>query len=240
MTPEEQATADAAAAKPDPAVEIARLTAELTASKATAAEKNQAAEFWYAKANAKPEEKKEAATEEEVDLLELIGKGGKNFEAWLDKRSEKRGYMSREDVEKLVQQKSVQLIKENQLVDRYPDLKDKASDFFKATSAEYIALKKLGVGDAIAMEMAAEKVELAELRSGKRKIKSKEDEESDRLDRVRAQGGDRNRRTPADRDRSDTLTAEDKAMIKRFGISEDSFKASRKTMVIEEGADKRR
>jgi hypothetical protein len=238
MTPEEQATADAAAAaaKPDPAVEIARLTAELSASKATAAEKNQAAEFWYAKANAKPEEKKEAATEEDEDLLELIGKGGKSFKAWLDKQ----GLMTKADVEKLVQQKSVQLIKENQLVDRYPDLKDKSSDFFKATSAEYIALKKLGVGDAIAMEMAAEKVELAELRSGKRKIQSKEDEESDRLDRVRAQGGDRSRRTPADREKSDTLTAEDKAMIKRFGISEDSFKASRKTMVIEEGADKRR
>jgi hypothetical protein len=236
MTPEETAAATAAAdaEKATTTARIAALETELAASKATTLEKEQAAQFWYGKANApKTEtEKEKPATEEDVDLLELIGKGGGGFKEWL----KKQGLVTRGEVDAMVAQKAGQLVKENQMVDRYPELKDKTSDFFKATSVEYIALKKQSVSDALAMEIAAEKVELAQLRSGKRKIQTDAEKEEERLDRVKAQGGERGRRTPTERAASTTISKEEKEMMKRFGVTEEDYKKSKAAMVVADRA----
>lgn len=183
------------------AAEFAALKAENEASKATAAEHQRTAEFWHSKATAKPAAavaKKEEPAEPEVDLLDLITTGGpKALKAYL----KAQGLVTGEDVNATVEARVAQVAKETELMSQYPDLAKKDSEFFKATAANYGALKAAGCPESLAMELGAQQAELAGIKSGKVKTPAQKTEEQkatlaeERRVRALAGGGDHGNRT---------------------------------------------
>jgi hypothetical protein len=204
--------------------DLAALQKENEALKTRVTESERAAEYWHGKATA-PGEKKPAAPaadpEPEVDVLELATKGGKEFEKFLTGWAKKNGFVSADEVRNTVNSKASEMVKEQELVGRYPDLKDRDSDFFKATAAAYGVLKEQGVPEAQAMEIAAERTELSFMRSGKIKTSQQktEDEkaerEKQRLARIAAQGGDRGGgRTPEPEEGDEEITPAEEKIIR--------------------------
>lgn len=207
MTPEEIA---AAAAVAPPAVDAAALQAKIDELTEQVAEGQRTAEFWAAKArNGAPATGAPAAdAEDDTDVLEAITTGGaKGFDAL----AKKRGFIQRDEVEELINTKAASLTKEQDLIARFPDLKVKTSDFFKATAAHYGDLVKAKVPQAVAMEQAANMAELEFLRSGKIKLpaaegtgQTKAQKEEARLARIAAQAPEGGRRPAPTADEDDT------------------------------------
>jgi len=216
-------TPPAAAAVPaaPTAAEVAALRAELETSKAATAEHQRTAEFWHGKATAKPAAPapaKAEPAEPEVDLLDLITTGGpKALKAYL----KSQGLMNRDEVEGLVNAKASQISKETELLGAYPDLGKRESEFFKATAANYGALKAAGVPEALAMELGAQQAELAGIKSGTVKTaQQKTDEQkatqaAERAARAAAGGGDHGTRT-APEEADEDLTPEQRTIAIRM------------------------
>lgn len=198
MTPEATAAAATAAAETAAAAQQTRID-ELTEQ---VAEAQRTAEFWQKK-NA-PAAAAPAAEEDDTDVLEAITTGGaKGFDAL----AKKRGFIQRDEVETLINSKAASLTKEQELMTRFPDLKDKKSEFFKTTAGYYGDLVRAGTPQAVAMELAADKAELDLMRSGKIKpagaAPTKEEKETARLARIAAQGENGGRRPAATADAED-------------------------------------
>lgn len=217
------AAAPPAAGAP-PAKDAAALEREIEQLKQSNGELQRTAEFWRGKASDKPADKTPPpATEDDVDLLAVIAtKGVKG----LDEVLKKRGYISKEEADQLVNAKAGLLKTEEQLYDQYPELKDQNSEFFKATAAEYRQLKNAGVPEHLAMSMAAKSTALSFLESGKRKTRqqqtdeTKAQKEADRLARIAAQGGDRGARTTADDEGDDEITPAEERIIRNMLMHE--------------------
>lgn len=227
---------DTAAADP---VEPQELTPEdyqkqINDLKEQVAESNRTAQFWAdrAKTPAQPVAAHPApvAEEDEPDVLEALTQGGaKGFDAL----AVKRGFARKSDVESMIDAKASAFTREQQLMDEYPDLKNKNSDFFKATAANYGALITQGTPATVAMEMAARQTELAMLRAGKSKpgapaAGGADDKEAKRLARIAAQsGGSGGRGRPAiasPDDEDDTeLTPEQKHIADAMGVSHEAY-----------------
>lgn len=225
-----KATSDAAAAAaakaaPDAAA-LQRRIDELTTQ---VGEHQRTAEFWHGKATAQPAAPAKAAdAEPEVDILELATQGGKKFEQYLETWAKKNGFVKGTEMNEAIGQKASELAAQGRLIAQYPDLKDDKSEFFKDTALEYGKLKKQGVSELVAMEMAAERTELAFLRGGKLKLpaqKAADDAErkaQERRDRAAAGAGDRGSR-PAATDETDTeLTPEQKQIAHRLLMDDDT------------------
>jgi hypothetical protein len=223
------------------AVDATALERQIADLKAANGEKDRAIEFWQGKATAKPEPaaaRTEAAEEDTDDILDVItSKGAKGLEQLL----EKKGFVRKADVDATVNAKASELVKERELMETYPDLANKSSDFFKSTALHYGNLVKQGVSPAAAMEMAAERTELNFLREGKMKTpQQKQDEdkaerEKERRARAGAQAGDRGVRTPAASEEDEELTAEQKHIARSMGITEEAYKERAKKGVSMRG-----
>jgi hypothetical protein len=230
MTPEGTAP-DAGAAPGAPAA----LTPEdyqqqIDELKEQVAESQRTAQFWADKAQTTPPPRPAPAPapepeEEEPDVLEAITTGGaKGFDAL----AAKRGFVRKAEVEALIESKASTLTKEQALMDEYPDLKNKSSEFFKTTAVNYGELVKQGTPGLVAMEMAARQTELAFLRAGKLKpdgAPNADEKEARRLARIAAQnGGGGGRRPAAASEEDDTeLTAEQKHIADAMGISHEAY-----------------
>jgi hypothetical protein len=220
-TPAPVAPAAAAAVVPaaPTAAEFAAQKAELEAAKATAAEHQNTAKYWYDKSlAAKPAAPAAAAAVEEIDLLDLItSRGEKGLKEYL----KKQGFVSADEVDAKVNDKASQLTGEAQLVKEYPDLADQKSEFFKATAGFYGELKKEGVPERVAMRMAAKEAKLAGIESGTIKTPAQKtaDDKATREEERRARGaagaGDHGGRTSADED-DDTASPDELLAIKRL------------------------
>ncbi len=182
--------------------------------------------YWHGQAKAAP--KAEAAetpaeSGEEPDLLDMIGNkgGGKKLAAYLAKQ----GFVSGADVDKRVDERAAQMVRESKLVEQFPDLSDNSSAFFKDTAKEYGRLIKDGMPKPLAMEQAARNVRLTQLESGDDAVAvpKKKQEEAERLRRVKAQGGDKGQRSAPNTENED-LTAEQKQICAAMGISEENYK----------------
>lgn len=219
--PETPLTPAAAAA---PAVDVADLQRQIADLKEQSAEHQRAAEFYAQKARATPAAAAPPA-EDEPDVLEAITTGGaKGFDAL----AEKRGFIKKADVESMIDSRTARVTKEVELIGRYPDLKNKSSDFFKATAQHYGSLVKEGIPQSVAMELAAEKAELEFMRSGKIKAPgaepSKEEKEAARLARVAAQAGEGGgRRAAAAEPEDDELSPEQKRIADAMGVSHEAY-----------------
>jgi hypothetical protein len=208
-----------------PAIDAAAFQRQIDELKEQVAEGQRTAEFWANKAKANGAPAPAAATEEEPDVLEAITTGGaKGFDAL----AKKRGFIQRDEVESLINQRAASLTEEQQLIQEYPDLKKKDSEFFKATAVAYGKLVKDGVPQSVAMGTAARQVELDFIKTGKVKLPGGEptaaEKETTRLARIAAQSGDGGRRgaaPPSEED--DTLTPQQKHMIQQMGISEEAY-----------------
>jgi hypothetical protein len=206
------------------------LQRELDALKLQVAEGQRTAEFWYNKANAAPSAPAvpKAADEPEVDVLELATKGGKAFEAYMTSWAKKQGFVKGDEMTEAISTKAAELAAQGKLVAQYPDLKNDKSEFFTATAAEYGRLKKMGVSEVVAMEMAAERTELTFLREGKLKTPAqlKTDAEAakaqTRRDRAAAQSGDHGSRRPEASEEDGELDDEQKQIAIRMLVDADT------------------
>lgn len=229
-------------ATPPPAFDAKAMQEQIDELKASLGEKDQAITYLTEKVNAKPAApaKQEAQTEEDddTDVLDLLtSKGSKGLEDLLAKR----GFVKRDQAETIVNAKATELAKERELMEQYPDLGNKSSEFFKTTAGHYGELVKSGVAPALAMEMAAERTELALIRAGKMKTpqQKKDDEkaqrEQDRRARASAQSGDRGTRATAEAEEDEDLTPEQKHIARSMGITEEAYKARAKQGVSMKG-----
>jgi hypothetical protein len=208
---------------------------ELDAAKTSIAEKDTAVQYWHSKATAKPAAAA-AEPEPDVDLLDVIGnKGAKG----LDEVLKTRGFVRQADVESLIAGTVDRVTREGKAVERFPELKDPSSDFFKAYKQNLGALAKDGIKGVAATELAAERTYLQFVDEGKmdtaaqRKAKADKAEgddetEAERIARANAAGGATGRRASGKEARP-TETAEDKAQIARIcqgmGITVEQWKA---------------
>jgi hypothetical protein len=212
-----------------PPLDTAALQRELDTLKAQVAEGQRTAEFWYNKANATPAPAApKAADEPEVDVLELATKGGKAFEAYMTGWAKKQGFVKGEEMTEAITSKAAELAAQGKLVSQYPDLKNDKSEFFTATAAEYGRLKKMGVSEVVAMEMAAERTELSFLREGKLKTPAQQKTEADELkaqqrrDRAAAQAGDHGSRRPENSEDDTELDDDQKQIAVRMLVDENT------------------
>ncbi len=189
---------------------------EFEALQAQLADTTRAAEFWQEKAaSTKAAPAPKPAEEPEVDMLELLTtRGAKGFDEYM----RAKGFVSREEVERTVNNKAAQLSKEQELSQKYPDLKNERSEFFKATAVHYGKLIQQGVPETLAMELAADRAELEGIRTGKVKTpaqKAEEDKqarERERRERIQAQAGDRSGRGAMVNEEDDELSPEQEAI----------------------------
>jgi hypothetical protein len=226
MTPTETPVVAAAAA---PVVDAAAFQAQIDTLKEQVAESNRTAKFWADKAAAgKSAPAAAAEPEDDTDVLEAITTGGaKGF----DNLASKRGFVKLEQVEELINTRAQSLTKEQELIQRYPDLSKKTSDFFKATADQYGILVKAGTPQHVAMELAAERAELNLMREGKIKppgadtAPTKEEKETARLARIAAQssGGGRRPAAAAEDEGDEELTPQQKNMCDQMGVSYESY-----------------
>ncbi|HWE51392.1 MAG TPA: hypothetical protein VG273_16490 [Bryobacteraceae bacterium] len=223
----------AAAASPDAAglqKQVDELRAQLT-------EKENAAQFWHDRAqqHAQPAKQDAApAADDDVDILELITtKGSKG----LDEYIAKKGFVRADEVDKRVNAKATAVQKEQELMGRYPGLKDRSSDFFKQTALHYGTLVKSGVAESVAMEVAAERTELQLMRDGKIKppTQQQEDREAERRRRAAAQAGDTGNRGQGGDEEDEELTSDQKQIVRAMGITEESYKERAKKGVAMKG-----
>jgi hypothetical protein len=213
-----------------PAAAAVDNSAELTALRAEVAENKRSTEFWYSKAttqaSAPPAPVVEAEPEAEIDMLDLLATQGVKG---LDKLMKSRGYASKAEVEAAVNSKAAQLSTEAELLEAHPSLRDRNSEFFKQTAQNYGELKRLGVPEALAMKLGAQKAQLDGFKSGKTKAPTTaaEDKEASRLARVKAQSGDRNARAAAtlDEDDDDEITPQELHICEAMGITPEAYKA---------------
>lgn len=215
----------------DGGADLAALKAELETLKGRVTDSERNAQFWYEKAQShKPAEPKPAATadaDDNVDVLDVITtKGKKGLDELVDKHIQKKGYVSREEAEGMVNAKANQLVTERKLLEDYPDLGDKNSEFFKQTALVYGELKQKGLPEHMAMEMAVERTELSFLRAGKHKTPqqktddAKAQREADRLARIKAQGGERGNRQAEGSEEDEDLTPEQERIAVRMLMGE--------------------
>lgn len=195
--------------------QVATLTNKVAEAERTAAEHQRTAEFWFNKSKEQPAAAAKADAEEpDVDVLDLATKGGKAFTAWLNKWAADNGFVKGEAMTEAINTKASELAAQGKLIAQYPELKNENSDFFKATALEYGRLKKAGVSEVVAMEMAAERTELSFLREGKLKTPAqlKDEEkvrkEQERRDRAAAGAGDHGSRRSESAEEDTELTPE--------------------------------
>ena len=212
-------------AEPPPAAPSAEdLQAQIAELREQVTESQRTAEFWADKAKANhgapPAPAAGGDEEEEPDVLEAITtRGAKGFDAL----ASKRGFIRRDEAVALMDAKAAAYSKEQALMDEYPDLRNRNSEFFKSTSMYYGDLtKNQGVPPQAAMEIAARQTELAFLRSGKTKPAPDAEKEARRLARIAAQSGGspggRRPAAPSDDEDSTELTAEQKHICDAMGV----------------------
>lgn len=216
-----------------PNVDAGALQRQIDELKASAEEHKRTAEFWYGKAQEKPQAAATPAAavdaEPEVDVLELATRGGKAFEKYMEGWAKKAGFVRGDQMEQAISAKAQELAKQAELVSKYPDLKKNDSEFFKSTALEYGQLKKQGLSESLAMEMAAERVELRFLREGKTKTPAQIAEEKERTreqarrDRAAAGGADHSSRRAAPVDEEDTeMTDAQRQIAIRMLVDDDT------------------
>jgi hypothetical protein len=209
------AAAAAAAAAPD----LAAIQKELADTKVELGETRRAAEFYERKSKETPAPAAAAAAadpDDDIDILEVITTKGKKG---LDDLLAKSGFVRKADVDKAVEAKTASVLKQQDILKAYPDLADKKSEFFKDTAEQYGILVKQGVDPDVAMGLAAERVELVNLRSGKTKSPGelKADKDRDRKARIAAQGGEGVGRTPtAAEEEDEDLTPEQEQIVRKM------------------------
>jgi hypothetical protein len=230
------AAVTAAPAAAAPAVDTAAYQRQIDELKEQVAEGQRTAQYWADKVKAGAPTKP-AEAEDEPDVLEAITTGGaKGF----DKLAKQRGFIQRDEVESLINQRAASLTEEQQLLKEYPDLSKKESEFFRATALEYGKLVKSGVPQAVAMGNAARQTELEFIKAGKIKLpaaaQTKEEKEAARVARIAAQSGDTGARRPAAADEEDEdLTAEQKHIADAMGISHEAYAKRAKNGVAMRG-----
>ncbi len=180
---------------------------------------NSRADYWYEQASqgtpaAEPEP--EPDSEDDLSIIDDINKRGRRA---LDDYLKKKGFLSSEEAEELIQRKAEALQTQSKLVDEYPELMDKDSDLFKETARQMKALEGTGMRTDKRLAQAVFNAELKLIKAGKR---SYGDSEDARLAHVSAQNGTKGRKG-ADLSSPPQLNAHQKEIAKRMGLSKEEM-----------------
>ena len=215
-----------------------KLQAELTKlreeSQQHVKEAEETARYWHERARGTDEpddDKKGKGKSKSDDLSESAVEG---FIEDVNKRGptaikdlvSKMGFVSKDDVGEMVDERAQALVHESELLKTYPDLGEKDSDFFKQTAKEYSAL-----GDSVPssqrMQIAAERTELKLRREGKFGPAKGEETEEERVARVKAQSG--GSRAELETEPADApLTDLEKRIAEEMGVTTENFRKRKK------------
>lgn len=219
--------------------QIDQLKAEKNEEKSRAAENETNARYWHEQAKASkvaPAAKVEPAEDEdEIDPIEAMSKNGSKGFRDLGKRS---GFMTKDEVNNLVEARAQQLTVEAQLAKDFPQITDQSSEFFKATAKEYGELTAQGIPHLTAMKQAPRMAKLALMEAGKLMPAAEREE---REQRSVAAGGDRSRgkggKSSADEE-SDELTPLQRQICEQMGVDEKKYKSRAKDGVVYSGGNR--
>ena len=220
--------------------EIARLQRELKTERRSRSEFQKAAEFWTRQAQSGPA--KPAATPEPeapkvtVDLVDALTTGDHTAIA---KAMREMGFVSKHEVQAEIAATRSQITAESQLLNKYPDLADDQSEFFKLTGTIYNelasdpAMAKSGKLVEVAARMAKGELGGSTSRRTPAPLSDDdpdEDPEEDRARRVSRQSGDRGRHSTRQGNdgESEVLSAMQKSIVQRLrnagaDITEESY-----------------
>jgi hypothetical protein len=236
-TPETPAKGKKEDDKPPTAAELKAARDESAALKKAKEDAEEATRYWFEKAQAKdekpPKGKKAKAQEDDededdVDIVEVLNtKGKKGLDEYLEKSLKKRGYLSKEEAEALIERRATQIVTDAELAKDYPDLKDHKSDFFKETARQY---KQLGddVKEEKRTVLAAKLAEAELRRTGKWKDPEAETERRKRID---AQDGRPGYAGESGEPEDDEMTTRQKFFSDQLGVSHENYKKRAKAGV---------
>lgn len=211
--------------------QIAELTQRANQAQQSAEEAGRAAEYWKNKASTSaptPPPARQADLDDDIDPLEVLTQGASGF----DKLAEKRGFVKKADVEKLIDRKATAIQTEQQLLKEYPQLGDQKSEFFSATAMIYAQLVKDGVPEGRAMAIAARETELLHIKEGKIKTPAQqaEDRKAEMRARAAAQDGPHGHRATAETE-NDELNSDQMRIALSMGITPEAYMARAKSGV---------
>ena len=189
-----------------------------------------------AKASAEPDDDDEDLDDPGKFVDELSAKGPRAIQKWL----KREGYVTRSEAEDLAVKKAGEavsvaragLTQDAELMQRFPDLKNAESELFEATGKAYRemvardpAMKKSPGALFAAAELATERMKA----QGRDATGGADDRERERQARVRAQQGDRGRRTAAAMDEraDDSMGPEAKHIAAAMGVSDADYMSER-------------
>jgi hypothetical protein len=238
--------------KPAADPEMKRLQRENAALLRRAQEAEGGRKFWYEKAtaaaaNAEPEPEPEPEPEKvSVDLVEAVTAGDARA---LRQALAEMGFVSRKDMEKEIQtrigQARTQITEEAKLYGKYPDLQDEQSELFQKTREVYLDLAKdpaMAKSSRLvetAARLAASELGMEERQPARSRRREEppevpeedfDEEEAERVERVRSQEGSRGRpHAAAGRTQDEDLSPMQRSIVARFraagaNITEDGYR----------------
>ena len=199
-----------------------KLQDDLAAAKKRGDDAETAAQYWHQQVETASKGKKAAKgdDDEEPDVeafLEDINKRGPKA---IDDYLKKRNLVSMDQVEKTIEARVHQALEDKKLYDRFPDLEDSGSEFYKTAAKHYKRIEH-DVKPGARVRVAAELAEAEMRREG---TWQDPDAEASRRARIEAQNGSTGRGQSGGGD-SEELTDKQKRMADEMGIAHDKLKA---------------
>lgn len=220
-------------AKPEPKDDSRDLREENKALRGRLSEAEQNAQFWHGKAKdgkAAPaaeamEEASEALSE---DIVDALASGDTRR---ISKLFKEMGFVRKGDVDQAIDRTRAQITEESALYGKYPELKDKDSEFFQLTAEKYneLALDPVLAKSPKLIEIAA-KLATAEMGGDAPASRRRGgEEETERVRRVSAQAGDRGTKAARQTADNSELSKSQASLIAKFRaagstLTEDGYK----------------
>jgi hypothetical protein len=225
-----EGTEDPPEEKPITAADIEKLEAKWKAeSDARVAEANENTRHWYdeytkATKGSKPAKAEEPPEDDDKAVAAFLDDVNAHGFKAIDAHMKRRGYISKDEAAKLIQDEARGLMMNAKLQENYPELADKTSDLFKQTAEEYSNLENSGIPKSHRTALAVERAELTLRRQGK--WKDPEDEE-ERRRHIDSQNGSKGSRKTHESEPV-TLTAREQSWAKEWGLAPEDVLKSKK------------
>lgn len=223
-------------------VDAGELKRQLEHSQRLLKETEDAREFWYTKANTKPEpaerqaKPQEPAEEEDYSLVDIVTENDKGKLQKVIAREAAKivrdtlksgGYISKAEAEQLVTGTVTEVQASERLIQDFPDLQEAESKLYRETARQLEMLDRNPAYSAVPQvdkaRMAATTAENMLYRSGKMDAKPRQSRE----ERIAAQQGGGRGSREGERESSE-LTPSQKHWAKEMGLTDEQYRAGQK------------
>jgi hypothetical protein len=162
--------------------------------------------------------------EDEEDLVEILAKGNKKK---IKAAFGKLGFVSKDEVDKTLNEKWATVETAAQVQARHPDITNAKSELHQETLRQIESLREQGIDTPNLLGIAADLAYTQLVKTGRIKSAKEDTEETDleRIERIGSQQGQigRGRRNPSEGADSEELTPSQKFIAKKFGLSNDTY-----------------